>query len=186
MLCSVHSTHPLKLVLLVKTSKGRVGWLGTKNSYTKNARSSTSPRMSGASTCEELQGNCIPPHVNAMRARVVPATTIILPLQLVNETKRNHTAMGTHIISTRENFSLSVPGGVRTRRKNTTSPKANPERGRLMSTLAHKRQVLRHDCDHLQKSHLQVTFSAKDPPYRYESWNILGAEIGLYSQLQDR
>ena len=54
---SVTATHPLKLVLLERVSRGTVGSLGTKNSYTKNAARSENPRIRGARTCAELQEN---------------------------------------------------------------------------------------------------------------------------------
>ena len=73
------STYPLRAVILLRTSRGVVGSLGTRASYTKKTRMRTTPRMSGARTCAEFHGYRMPPQVSAINASVVPAMIMKFP-----------------------------------------------------------------------------------------------------------
>lgn len=90
--------------------------------------------MSGTSTWAESQGKRMPPKVSPVIASVAPAMMMELPLKNTRREHRNMSrAEDTHIQSMRPSFSLMFPGGVRTRRKNSTRRSEIPHRGRFRS-----------------------------------------------------
>lgn len=57
------------------------GFFGTSPSYTMKPIKPRTPRINGARTRAEVQGNVIPPQVRAITTAVVLPTTMKLPLK---------------------------------------------------------------------------------------------------------